>query len=48
MELATKGMAAADHSRELATAVNVHDGKVTNCAVAKSFHLEFVDLWQTG
>ena len=43
--LAKDGVGYADHSREIATAINVHDQKVTNAAVADAFEMEFSDLW---
>jgi alanine dehydrogenase len=45
LALASNGYAAASGSRELASAINVHQGKVTNRAVADSFQMEYVNLW---
>ena len=48
LRLAKQGVACAETNREVATAVNVHDGKVTNAAVAAAFDLEFHDLWKVS
>ena len=45
LELAANGIQAADRSREIATAINIHDSQVTNRAVADSFQLEFTNRW---
>ncbi|MEM8680052.1 MAG: alanine dehydrogenase [Planctomycetota bacterium] len=43
--LANQGVQAAETSREIATAINIHEGKVTNEAVAKTFDYEFESVW---
>ena len=43
--LAGGGMDAIGKYRELVTAVNIHDGKVTNEAVAQTFELPFEQVW---
>ncbi len=45
LRLAEEGIESASHSREIATAVNIHDRKITNAAVADAFDMEFVDCW---
>ena len=44
--LANLGIDAAEQFPEIATAINVHEGKVTNEAVAKTFEYPFEPLWQ--
>ena len=48
LRLAKDGAAVADTSREIATAINVHDKKVTNAAVAGAFDMKFDDLWNVA
>jgi len=45
MQLAERGIEAAETIAPIASAVNVHEGVVTNRAVAETFDLEFSDLW---
>lgn len=46
--LANQGVSAASSFRELATAVNVHEGVITNRAVAATFGLPCEDRWKTA
>jgi len=48
LELANAGIAIAESSRPIATAVNIYEGVVTNRAVAETFEVEFVDHWNVG
>ncbi|HEY6565379.1 MAG TPA: alanine dehydrogenase [Pirellulaceae bacterium] len=48
LDLAAQGIAAARASREIATAINIHQHQVTNRAVAETFHLPFSDPWSIG
>ncbi len=43
--LAKHGLSACQQSRELATATNIHQGKITNLAVAETFELPFSNPW---
>lgn len=45
LRLAKDGVGYAEKSREIATAINVHDKRITNAAVADAFEMEFSDLW---
>jgi alanine dehydrogenase len=44
LQLANYGVDAAKKWPEIATAINVHDGKITNAAVANTFKMEFVQI----
>ena len=44
LQLANEGIAAAKHCTELASAVNIHEGQVTNEAVAATFDLKYVPI----
>jgi alanine dehydrogenase len=46
LRIANHGFAAVETFREVATAVNIHEGRVTNAAVAETFGLDFHPLQQ--
>jgi alanine dehydrogenase len=45
LELADRGVAAAERFPEIATAINIHDCRITNQAVAQTFNMECVLPW---